>query len=152
MAQQTDDEAEADELELTYDASHLHDDEKRGIRAREEPMVVLPPADEDGRCVGLYDVHTKGGEYTVEADKGVCDCPDFQYNEPIQGCKHLKRVILLLSDDVLPARGEPTADYDDALNELLPDIQERMADLRSELDALEGFAVAIQSTQQEDDQ
>lgn len=123
MAQQTDadDAAQTDddggEFDIAPTYEYLVEDgmSDRAVRAREQPMVVLPQIDHDGTCLGMYEVVTFGGQYTVEPTEGACECPDHQYNRPDGGCKHLRRVRLML-DHGLPARGEDSTRFFDAID------------------------------------
>lgn len=53
---------------------------------------------------GMFDVYSEAGEaHTVDLRQRVCDCRDFQYRRPDGGCKHVRRVLMLLGERPLPA-------------------------------------------------
>lgn len=50
-------------------------------------MTVVPDAP------GMFEVYNGDGEsYVVDLVSGACTCPDAEYHEPEDGCKHLRRV------------------------------------------------------------
>lgn len=137
-----DDEPRLDER----DADDLDADEKRAYRARTEHMVVLPQRDVDGAATGLYDVHSESGKtYVVDATEGRCDCPDMTHNSPDDGCKHVKRVNMMLRDHGLPEAGEDTSDYMTNLSLTLDELEEELAEVREREVIVERLAVPLRN-------
>jgi predicted nucleic acid-binding Zn finger protein len=63
------------------------DIEPRTIRAATEYMTVI----EEARA--LFSVTTQSGsEYTVDLREPACTCPDFEYRDSVEECKHIRRV------------------------------------------------------------
>lgn len=111
--------------ESDVDESTLDGDEKRQCRARTDRMVVIPDLDRWGLCTGLYWVRTTGGLYRVDVQQQrACDCPDAEYNRPEGGCKHRRRIIMMLNDDDsrLPGPEECGIDYVHDLRDLRDDL------------------------------
>ena len=83
------------------------DVEPRTIRAATEHMTVIEEAP------AMFSVTTQSGsEYTVDLREGVCSCPDYRNREPEGGCKHLRRVRIVVSQvdvEALVAELERTA-------------------------------------------
>jgi hypothetical protein len=82
---------------------------KRLERAYRQGMTIVPEADADGECIGLYEVTTNSGsDYLVDlAVRGRCDCPDRDWNaDESPACKHWLRVLLAVRHTALPAPGE----------------------------------------------
>lgn len=86
------DEPEDDEREAADDRHYApqfgHEQEYldrilRGLTSR-MTLVELAP--------DIYEVETATGEYRLDLQGRVCECPDCQYRDQI--CKHLHRVIL----------------------------------------------------------
>lgn len=113
MARQT----ESDERALIpsvsgkYEIDDLQDldpNERRSWRALNQRMIVLPQADQNGECTGIYRVRSVSGEtYTVDVTvDGRCTCPDQQHNEPENGCKHRRRVRWEFLKSGLPSPGD----------------------------------------------
>lgn len=83
----------------------------RTIRAAEEYLSVVTP-DVTGDFFVVYS--SDGTEYRVDPDLGMCECKDMHFNDPKEGCKHLRRVefvqgerdilSLLLYDEIEPDR------------------------------------------------
>ena len=72
----------------------------REIRALTERLVVL------GRdAPGLFTVFSEEGtEYTVDIhDGGACTCPDVEFNDPEDGCKHQHVARFLAGDRDIPS-------------------------------------------------
>ena len=107
------------------DPATLDADERRTLRARKARMVVIPDADRDGICTGLYTVVTSGGEYTVDLEsQHACTCPDTQYNAPENGCKHRKRVAMQVNETTCPPRGESVVPFARGLRALRSELRE----------------------------
>lgn len=139
-----DDEPTLDETEVEAD---LDAEDKRAYRARTERMVVVPEADVDAACTGLYRVYSQSGKtYVVDSVQSRCDCPDMKHNDPDGGCKHVKRVEMMLNETSLPAPGEETTAYMDALGDLRERIQQELSELRNREVVLERLSVAIRET------
>jgi hypothetical protein len=67
-------------------------------------MTVLPELGRAEGADGLYLVVTESGsEYLVDARTGACECPDYQYREPEDGCKHIHRVAYATGKVSIPA-------------------------------------------------
>lgn len=137
MAQQTD--SDGPDVATTY--NHLLDDDAdadgRTVRAHTERMVVVPHTTPDGECIGLYDVHTTGGEYLVDLVDGNGDCPDMIHNRPAGGCKHLRRVRFMVDAGILPGDGDDATAYLDALDDVRGELASEASALREELDSVE---------------
>ncbi|MFC4549364.1 MULTISPECIES: hypothetical protein [Halorussus] len=70
---------------------------ERDVRAAGELLLVVEHAPD------LYHVYSEDGtEYTVDARGGVCDCDDYHYRAPDDGCKHLRRVRFATGQRELP--------------------------------------------------
>ena len=78
----------------------------RDIRAAEEAMVVVPIAP------GMYEVYSgTQAKYLVDVVEGACECDDMYWNDPEDGCKHVRRVRQTLGLDPIPEgvrRVDPT--------------------------------------------
>lgn len=102
------------ERNAEYEMDELTSDQRRSARAVTERMVVLPRVRDDGTATGMYDVlaESRNG-YVCDLVEGAGNCPDQEYNEPENGCKHLRRVRLLqnLPDVRFPGEGDDVADY-----------------------------------------
>lgn len=88
-----------------YDSAEVestdHPDD-RDIRALAEYLTVLPEAPD------LFQVVSQSGKsYTVDADAGVCECPDYEYREPDGGCKHIRRVAFATGVRPIPSGVNP---------------------------------------------
>lgn len=145
MAQQTDSDADADEVAATYEQTvDEAEADPRTVRSRTEMMVVIPRVDDAEMSIGLYDVLTNGGEYVVDPIDRLCECPDFEYNHPEDGCKHIRRVDFQLDAGILPAADEDAAEYIDALRRLHGDLSAEIGELRDRLRALEDLTTAFE--------
>lgn len=118
------------------------DIEPRTIRAATEHMTVI----EEARS--LFSVTTQSGsEYTVDLREPACTCPDFEYREDVDECKHIRRVRLeygQIDTDALEARLAETADDLDAnatdLQQQAQELAETAKELRDALVRLEEVA------------
>lgn len=128
--------SEYSEDEIDMDA--LDASERRTVRARTDPMLVVPQTDGDGAAIGLYYVYSMSGrQYVVDVEaQNACTCPDMEHNEPVNGCKHRKRVAMMIEETSLPAPGTGAADYWHALDALLDRVGDERDDLRQRADAL----------------
>ena len=100
----------------------------RATKARQEPMVVVPPVDGYGYVpkVGnaTYVVLTGSqSEYDVNPRSGG-NCPDASINSPEDGCKHVHRLHLELERGNVP---EPDAAADRYFTERLPALLDAFA-------------------------
>ena len=98
-------------------------DDPRTIRAATEHMTVI----EEARA--FFEVITSSGDYRVDLAEPACTCPDFQYREEVQECKHIRRVRLQFGQ----------VDVDELESELTARIRELEADaaeLEKEADGL----------------
>ena len=117
----------------------------RSDRARMQPMVVIPRHDDQWTAIGIYDVFSSSGKrYVVAPDKGECNCKDMEFNRPAEGCKHLQRVRLMLTNTSLPGYepetnvGQSLAKYlETYLTAQMAALSGRTGGLKAELDALE---------------
>ncbi|MFC6823494.1 hypothetical protein [Halopelagius fulvigenes] len=90
------------------------DPEPRDVRAVTEYMTVLPNGPRVEDADDLYCVVSQsGGEYTVDARTGACDCPDATHNLDDELCKHARRVAIIRGERPFPA--VPVADVDDQI-------------------------------------
>ncbi|WP_226483184.1 SWIM zinc finger family protein [Natrinema amylolyticum] len=48
-------------------------------------------------------VSVSGNTYEVDIEGETCTCPDFEYRQPDDGCKHLRRVDLEIRTGLVPA-------------------------------------------------
>ena len=70
---------------------------ERDVRAAGEYLLVVEAAPD------LYHVYSEEGkEYTVDAVGGVCDCDDYHYRAPDDGCKHVRRVAMRRGERPVP--------------------------------------------------
>ena len=93
--------AERESSATTDDCTDLPE---RAARALTEKMTVLPEMGRAEGADGLYLVVTESGsEYLVDARTGACECPDYQYREPEDGCKHIHRVAYATGEASIPA-------------------------------------------------
>jgi len=61
--------------------------EPRTLRAASEFMSVRE------RARGLFEVASQSGStYRVDLAEPACTCPDFQYRDEVEECKHIRRV------------------------------------------------------------
>jgi len=102
--------------EATFDADELSPAELRQYRARNERMVVVPQIGADGNATGLYTVYSQSGKKYLVDDMGdeKCSCKDMKHRSPDGGCKHVRRVRLLIRETALPAAGEPVEPFFDS--------------------------------------
>lgn len=118
------------------------DIEPRTLRAATQHMTVI----EEARS--LFSVTTQSGsEYTVDLREPACTCPDFEYRDSIEECKHIRRVRIEVGQvdtDALEARLAETADDLDAnaadLQQQAQELAETADELRDALDRLEEMA------------
>lgn len=108
------------------------DIEPRTIRAATEIMTVIEEAD------ALFLVVTESGsEYTVDLREPACSCPDFEYRDDIQECKHIRRVRIEVGQIDIDALAESLADRATSVEqeaEELEETVEEMEDTAKELD------------------
>ena len=124
---------ESDEIDM--DA--LDSDERRAVRARSESMVVVPQTDEDGECIGMYDVHSQSGSHYVvvlDNERG-CDCPDTQFNHA-ENCKHRRRVAMAINETACPAPGQQLGEYGETLEEVRQQLEREREELLGKLESL----------------
>jgi hypothetical protein len=100
--------------------------ERRRWRARFDPMAVVPRLGADETCLGVYDVlrpdHQSAdagdppevSRYHVDVEAGRCDCP-FAQSDRTGLCKHLRRVMLEIRAERVPAPGEAAPSHRDRL-------------------------------------
>ncbi|MFC7323574.1 SWIM zinc finger family protein [Halorubrum rutilum] len=118
------------------------DIEPRTLRAATEHMTVIEEAD------ALFSVTTQSGsEYTVDLREPACTCPDFEYRDGVDECKHIRRVRIEVGQvdtDALEARLAETADDFDAnaanLEQQAQELARTADELRDALDRLEEVA------------
>jgi hypothetical protein len=70
---------------------------ERTVRAMNEPMEVF--LHQSG---GKYVVQTDSGSYQVDVAEGSCNCDDWKFRKPDDGCKHVRRVRLELACGRIP--------------------------------------------------
>lgn len=89
----------------------------RDVRAVCEYMTVLLDGPGVKDADDLYVVYTQsGGEYTVDAREGACECPDAQFNlGEDELCKHARRVAIIRRERAFPL--VEVGEVDDALGE-----------------------------------
>ena len=80
--------------------------EERSLRARIEPMSVLPLGD------GLYEVESASDStYLVDLEAGRCTCPDHVFRGA--RCKHVRRVAIEITEGRTPPPGEVAVECHD---------------------------------------
>lgn len=133
---------DADELSL----DNLSGSERRSVRSAAERMLVLPDTDEDNVATGLYDVlSTSGNVYRTDPEAGAGECPDQQHREPEGGCKHLRRVKMMLARTPLPERGESADDYDGWLEQEIDAINGDLEALAAEMNDCHRLLVTLEN-------
>jgi predicted nucleic acid-binding Zn finger protein len=97
------------------------DVDRRTRRALSEALsVVTPdghPVESPDRSVVMVVSHS-GETYHVDADAGVCECPDFEYNLPEgnrETCKHIDRARIALGRQPVDAQVLVEIDVDNTL-------------------------------------
>ena len=113
--------------------------EPRTLRAATEHMTVIEEAQ------SLFSVTTESGtEYTVDLREPACTCPDFDYRDDIEECKHIRRVRIEVGQvdtDALESRlAETAGDLETSAEQLeakAQDLTETVSELRETLDRLE---------------
>ena len=81
----------------TTDTIHEKCIDPRTMRAATESMTTVLEAP------GLIRVYSgTNADYLVDIVEGVCECDDYRYNEPENGCKHIARVELELGEREIP--------------------------------------------------
>jgi len=81
---------------------------KRTKKAATEHMAIWSM-----RGKGLFGVHnadssdTEMDHYFVDLVQGMCNCRDMQWNDPENGCKHLRRVELVIGLRDIPESVDP---------------------------------------------
>lgn len=114
--------------------------------------------DQDGDggpiCTGLYTVVSANNDrtYTVDAPRGdsdahpTCSCPDFEHrglDGTDGGCKHIRRVRILQTENVLPRRGEGGGLWEDKLREVLANLSDEAADVEQRRENVEKWARVV---------
>ncbi|MCF2165413.1 hypothetical protein [Halobacterium salinarum] len=76
--------------------------EDRTCRALEEYISILPDVgNADGDTIYTA-VSGSGSTYTVDVAVGRCTCPDSEYRDPDNGCKHVRRARFALGLREIP--------------------------------------------------
>lgn len=130
------------DIDRDTDMEELHGDDRRTARAQREPMLVVPHTDVNNVAVAMYDVFSaSGSHYAVDLESPTtpCTCPDMQQRNPEHGCKHVRRVRMLIDETPLPAPHEDADDYDAFLGDMVGDIEETIADLKAVLAAYRAY-------------
>ena len=78
----------------------VEDLSRREVRALTERLVVL-----DCDAPGLFTVYSEEGtRYSVNIQNGgACTCPDVQFSDPDEGCKHQHAAQFLAGDREIPS-------------------------------------------------
>lgn len=111
----------------------LDSDSRRTVRARQDRMVVVPESDADGLCTGLYHVFSVNDHYHVLAEEPACNCPDMEWNNPENGCKHSRRVRMMFDETSLPRRDESVVPYARDLRNLRQNLRHRQQKLETDM-------------------
>jgi hypothetical protein len=74
--------------------SELRSLDNRTVRALTGDLLVVEDAS------GLYRVYGDG--YSVDASTGACTCPDAEYRDSDDGCKHYRRVEFHTDEQAVP--------------------------------------------------
>jgi hypothetical protein len=94
------------------------DVEDRTRRALEQYLTTL---EDDGRARGADGLVTvtseSGATYLVDLVEGACECDDYTYREPEDGCKHIRRARFATGREALPADVVAAVDVDPQLGE-----------------------------------
>ncbi|QPV63885.1 hypothetical protein I7X12_04440 [Halosimplex litoreum] len=70
----------------------------RTVRALTECMTVLPMGGD------VFEVVSESGSsYRVDARRDICDCPDYEYRDDIDRCKHVRRVAFAMGEQTVPS-------------------------------------------------
>ncbi len=88
-------------ISIDYGSAESVDDlSRREVRALTERLVIL-----DRDAPGLFTVYSEEGtRYTVDIQNGgACTCPDVQFNDPDEGCKHQHAARFLAGDREIPS-------------------------------------------------
>mgnify|MGYP000044190951 CR=1 FL=1 len=76
--------------------------EQRAIGALEDVAAVEQLADD------LYEVTTVSDVYRVDLREPVCECPDYEYNDPPRGeCKHVQAARIEAGETPVPTPESP---------------------------------------------
>lgn len=119
------------------DMDALDSDERRAVRARTENMVIVPQADADGTCIGMYDVYSQSGEHYVVLDhEQGCNCEDTKFNHA-ENCKHRRRVALEITEAGCPAPGQQVGDYAGKLADVRAELESQREAMRDDLEIIE---------------
>ena len=113
--------------------------EPRTLRAATEQMSVI----EEARS--LFSVTTESGsEYTVDLREPACTCPDFQYRDEVEECKHIHRCRIEFGQvDTERLQNQVTATADELeanaerLESKAQELTETATELRNTLERLE---------------
>jgi len=96
----------------------------------------------------LFSVTTQSGsEYTVDLREPVCSCPDFEFRDSVEECKHIRRVrievgqvdIKKLESELVETAGNLESNAVD-LEEQARELTDTAAELRDALNRLEEVA------------
>jgi len=129
------------------DMGNLDGDQRRTYRARTERMVVIPRINADDCCTGLYDVVSASGTtYTVGWGKGQSECKDAMFNNPEHGCKHRRRVEMMVEEAQLPAPNEDASEYLSLLESTFDDLLTERERLLEELELLNHFISEVEDS------
>jgi predicted nucleic acid-binding Zn finger protein len=112
---------------------------QRTVRAATEEMTVF----EEARA--LFEVIAETGKiYTVDLVGPACSCPDFEYRDDVEECKHIRRVRMAVGQvdlDALEAELERTASELETNAEQLErqaqDLHDEASSLQNAIDRLQ---------------
>jgi len=92
--------------------------DERTERALAQYLTVLP---NQGRARNAPSmalvVSESGSEYLVDVCLGTCECDDYHYREPAEGCKHVRRARYALGAEPIRTRVASAVDVDSSLGE-----------------------------------
>jgi hypothetical protein len=126
----------------SFDTDELTPTERRQYRARNQRMVVVPQVGADDNATGLYNVYTESGKRYVVDDvtENRCSCPDMKHRNPAGGCKHARRVRIMIRETALPAAGEPAGPFfDSCLSEMVSELREEREAVKQREQTLNHF-------------
>lgn len=94
----------------TPDAEKSIDDlDDRDVRALTERMTVVPDVGQARGAEDLFVVVSHTGEqYLIDTRLDSCECPDYEYRSPDEGCKHLRRARYVRGERRVPTWVDPT--------------------------------------------
>jgi len=117
-----------DEPSATVDCNDL---DQRDMRALTEYMTTLPLGGD------VYSVTTESGsEYRVDAREGRCTCPDFEFRDSVEECKHIRRVRIEVGQVDIKKLESELVETADNLESNAVDLEDQARELANTADEL----------------